>query len=76
LPIACSGSVSVDGGQQQCGCQEQSADGHTYAVNCDSSTATCSCVIDNGAPSHTVPSNNTTCSDPIALFAACGFPAQ
>lgn len=76
-PMACSGSGGgPDGGVGQCGCQEQSTDGHTYAVNCDPGSNVCACTVDNGAPTATFPDDGNTCSDPMSLFAACGYPTN
>jgi hypothetical protein len=74
-PIGCSGGGGgPDGALGSCGCQEQT-NGHTYAFNCDPSTAVCACTVDNGAPVQSVPYNGGDCSNYAALFAACGFPA-
>ena len=72
---ACSGTGSADGALGPCGCQE-SGNGHTYNVNCDPGTNTCTCTIDNGAPVATFSSNGNACTDSNMLFSSCGFPAQ
>jgi hypothetical protein len=74
VAIDCGGSsAGPDGGGGACSCGGQIS-GHNYSVDCEPSTNLCACTIDNDAPVKTFPDNGNTCSDPSALFAACGFP--
>jgi hypothetical protein len=61
------------------GCVEE-VSGHYYAVNCDSSTNLCSCIVDTNPPVATFPAstlqkNGYTGSNYSVLFTTCGFPA-
>jgi hypothetical protein len=67
--VGCGGSGGADGASF-CGC-EWSGNGHTYSLNCDATTCTCSV---DGTPTSTGPGNLGSCSNPESQLAvACGF---
>jgi hypothetical protein len=70
---ACGGSgPGPDGGLGACSCQT-TANGHSYQVDCEPTTNTCTCTTD-GAVTTSFPANGHTCmgSDPASLFTMCG----